>query len=90
MINTLKCSTLLSNAVSYVTIAQKSQHRKCKKLETLHEQPEITNKLVTQEIMTARQSALESEGHIQTSDEEGQWSCSGFYTFLLAMTQVHV
>ena len=29
-------------------IAQKSQHRKCKKLETLHEQPEITNKLVTQ------------------------------------------
>lgn len=48
MINTLKCSTLLSNAVSYVMIAQKSQHRKCKKLETLHEQPEITNKLVTQ------------------------------------------
>lgn len=29
-------------------IAQKSQHRKCKKLETLREQPEITNKLVTE------------------------------------------
>ena len=41
-----KCSTLLSNAVSHVMITQK--HRKSKKLETLHEQPEITNKLVTE------------------------------------------
>ena len=48
MINTKKCSTLLSNAIDYVMIAQKSQHRKCKKLETLREQPEITNKLVTE------------------------------------------
>ena len=40
--------------------------------------------------MTAKQSAMESEGHIQTSDEEGKWSCSGFYTFLLAMTKVQV
>ena len=47
MINMKKC-TLLSNATDYVMIGQKSQHRKCKKLETLYEQPEITNKLVTE------------------------------------------
>lgn len=40
--------------------------------------------------MTAKQSAVESEGHIQTSDEEGKWSCSGFYTNLLATTKVQV
>lgn len=69
----------------------RNQHRKSKKLEKLHEQPEITHKLVTEtkEIMTARQSALKSEGHIPTSEEEGKCS-SGFYTFLLATTQVQV
>lgn len=69
----------------------KNQHRKSKKLETMHEQPDITNKLVTEtkEITNARQSALKSEDHIPTSDEEGKCS-TGFYTFLLATTQVQV
>lgn len=40
--------------------------------------------------MTAKHSAVESEGHIQTSDEEGKWSCSGFYRNLLATTKVQV
>lgn len=56
----------------------RTQHRKYKKSDTLHEQPEITNKLVreTEGIMTAGQSALKSGGHIQTPDEEGK--CAGF------------
>lgn len=87
MINTQKCSILLSSSQLCYGITQKTQRRKCKKLETLHEQPEITNKLVTEteRITTARQSAVKSEGHTQTPDEEGKWSCTGFYMFLPAM-----
>lgn len=57
----------------------------------MQEQPDITNKLVTEtkEIMSARQSALKSEGHIPTSDKEGKCS-TGFYMFLPATTQVQV
>lgn len=73
-----------------ITQKKKNHNRKYKKLETLHEQPEITNKLVTETegIMTARQSAMQSEGHIQTSDEEGKYTV--FYWFLPAMTQDQV
>lgn len=53
-------------------IAQKSQLRKCKKLETLREQPEITNKLVTETEDTDSQAICCGKwGHIQTSAEGG-------------------
>lgn len=38
-----------------------------------------TNWWQRQRVVTAKQSVLESEGHIQTSDEEGQWSCRGLH-----------